>query len=292
MDLVVRVLCAGHVNWDVTLRVDALPDPDGEATVVARQVGGGGSAANVAAGLCDLDVPAGLVGSVGDDDHADRIRDELEGRGVDLAHLRTAPGETAVKYLIVDAAGEVMVLGSDGANETIGPADLDPSVVEGVAHVHLTGQRPATAARLAALADEVGATVSIDPGRQLGRRDFATAIDRADVVLVNEREADAARAAGADPAHQLVVEKHGPAGATASGPAGRTTHPGVAVDAVDTAGAGDAFAAGFLAVSLDDGPTERALAWGNACGALAARDAGARTTLSREAVSELLAGRK
>ena len=26
-----RVLCAGHVNWDVTLQVDGLPEPDGEA---------------------------------------------------------------------------------------------------------------------------------------------------------------------------------------------------------------------------------------------------------------------
>ncbi|MCO8268933.1 carbohydrate kinase family protein, partial [Haloferax sp. AB510] len=46
-----RVICAGHVNWDVTLRVDALPEPDGEATVESRVGAGGGSAANVASGL-------------------------------------------------------------------------------------------------------------------------------------------------------------------------------------------------------------------------------------------------
>ena len=285
----VSVLCAGHVNWDVTLRVDALPRPDGEATITSRHAGGGGSAANVAVGLCDLSVPAGLVGSVGTDDHGRRIRAELADRGVDLTHVRTVPGETAVKYLVVDASGEVMVLGSDGANEAVSAADLDPSLVSGIDHVHLTGQRPATAARLATLAGEAGATVSVDPGRQLARRDFSPAIERADVVFVNEREADAARAAGADPDRQVVVEKRGAAGATASAPDGRTTHPGVAVTAVDTAGAGDAFAAGFLAAHLEGGPLARALAWGNACGALAARGAGARTTLSPEAVADLLA---
>jgi hypothetical protein len=57
----VRVLSAGHVNWDVTLRLDELPEPDGEARINSQSSGGGGSAANTAVALSSLgvDVAAG-----------------------------------------------------------------------------------------------------------------------------------------------------------------------------------------------------------------------------------------
>ena len=41
-----RVVCAGHVNWDVTLQVDRLPEPDGEACIDGQRQAGGGSAAS------------------------------------------------------------------------------------------------------------------------------------------------------------------------------------------------------------------------------------------------------
>ena len=53
-------MCAGHVNWDITLRVDRLPGPDDEARVRERSEGGGGSAANVAAALAMLSCEARL----------------------------------------------------------------------------------------------------------------------------------------------------------------------------------------------------------------------------------------
>ena len=64
-----RVVCAGHVNWDVTLRVEALPEPDGEAAIVEQSGSTGGSAANVARVLAGLGVDPIIVGSVGADGH-------------------------------------------------------------------------------------------------------------------------------------------------------------------------------------------------------------------------------
>ena len=49
---------------------------------------------------------------------------------------------------------------------------------------------------------------------------------------------------------------------------------GHAVDVVDTTGAGDSFDAGFLAAWLAGEPPQRALALGNACGALSTRALG------------------
>jgi len=290
-----RVICAGHVNWDVTLQVDALPEPDGEARIERQSRSGGGSAANVAAALAGLDVSAGLVGSVGDDEPGLLARRELDGLDVDLSHLQVvSDAETSVKYLIVAGGGEVMVLGNDGANEAVAPGDVDPDYVGRAEHLHLTSQRPDTAARLAAVARDAGLTVSFDPGRRLGSRDFSAALDRANVVFVNDREAETVLDRRYDEPipprdDAVLVVKHGGDGAVVRTAEATYRHPGFEVDPVDTTGAGDAFAAGFLSVLLVDGDYERALEFANACGALTARQRGARSAPSGEAVAAFLA---
>jgi ribokinase len=293
----VRVVAAGHVNWDVTLRVDALPEPDGEAQLVSQRRSGGGSAANVACALAGFGVDAGLVGSVGDDENGLLARRELDAADVDLQGLRVvADAETSVKYLVVDADGEVMVLGNDGANEAVGPGDVDADYVEDADHLHLTSQRPETAAHLAELASEAGSTVSFDPGRRLDERDYADTIALADVLFVNDREALEVLESGAaypesELSDRVVVVKHGADGATVHTPDASLDHPGFDVETVDTTGAGDAFAAGYLAVRLDHPDDhERALEFANACGALAARTEGARTAPTREEAVAFLDG--
>jgi ribokinase len=282
-----RVVCAGHVNWDVTMLVDSLPAPDAESVVVERRASGGGSAANVAVALANLGVDASLVGSVGSGDRGERVRRELSAAGVDADPVQVADGRTAVKYLLVDEAGEVAVLDDGGANESFRVDALPPGLFDGAAACHLTGQRPDTAAELAERATEAGLVVSFDPGRRLGGRDFAATLDLADVLFVNAREAGRL---GTVPADCRVVRTRGADGATLEGPDGRFEHPGFGLESVDTTGAGDAFAAGFLAAWLQGVDHGRALATANACGALAAATVGPRADLDRERVSDLLDG--
>lgn len=300
-ETVPRVVCAGHVNWDVTLRVDCLPGPDEEARIRSRTGSGGGSAANVAVGLGGLDVDATLVGSVGDDRNGRLVARALEGRSVDLALTVVEGGRTALKYLLVDPDGEVAVLGRDGDNEAVDPSDVSPDLLEGADLLHLTGQRPATAAHLAELAAERGIAVSFDPGRRVADRDYGGVLARVDVLFLNEREAAALDetidriqdetldGTIEEPLEEtLVVTTYGTSGALLETPDGLYRHRGFGSDSVDSAGAGDAFAAGFLASYLDGAPPERALAVGNACGALAARERGPRVDLSWSAVESVL----
>ncbi|WP_135853795.1 carbohydrate kinase family protein [Halorussus salinus] len=299
----VEVVTAGHVNWDVTLHVDALPKPDGEARIDSQCRSGGGSAANVAVALAGMEFDAGLVGSVGTDDTGEFVRRELRAAGVDCSHLlEVEDHETTTKYLVVDEEGEVMVLGNDGANEEVTPADVDPEFVASADHLHLTSQRPDTAAALARTATDAGVSVSFDPGRRLAERDFGEALAYSDVVFLNDREARALLDSDLEhPSSELhgrvVVVKRGEDGAQIDTPSGSFDHPGFDADAVDTTGAGDAFAAGLLAVLLRDGGVvdpsadyERALEFANACGALAAMDEGARTAPSFAEVEAFLDG--
>lgn len=287
----VRVVTAGHVNWDVTLEVDRLPGPDDEALISDQHRGGGGSAANVAAALAALDVPAGVVGCVGDDEPGTFVREELAAVGVDCSGIAVRGGATTVKYLLVAADGSVAVLGNEGLNEALQPDDVARHRIAGAEHLHLTNQPPATAAALAELADDAGLSISFDPGRRAGDRVFGAVVEYADVVFVTEREASSLFGTDSpDPVgiEQLVVVTRGPDGATVFDDV-TYDHDGFGVGAVDTSGAGDAFAAGFLAVWLDGGGVDRALEFGNACGALASEHVGARTTPARESVEAFLA---
>lgn len=278
-----RVVCAGHVNWDVTLRVDRLPCADDEARIHDRTETGGGSAANVGVALAGLEHDAVVLGSVGDDEFGERAVDRLRKAGVQ-PEVEVVDGETATKYILVDGDGEVALLGHEGANEALRPDDLSPSVLDGADAVHLTGQRPATAARLAALAAERDLPVSFDPGRRVGARDYAGVLEHADLLFATEREA-----AAIDAAVPWRVTKHGREGASMTCPAGTFEHEGYRVGTTpDSTAAGDAFAAGFLAVWLEDGHPERALRVANACGALAANAEGARVDLSWERVEAML----
>ncbi|ELZ82339.1 sugar kinase [Haloferax elongans ATCC BAA-1513] len=291
-----RVICAGHVNWDVTLRVDSLPDPDGEATVESRVGAGGGSAANVASGLVGLDVPATLLGSVGDDEHGHAAIAELASKGVDCRHVvSTDDGPTTVKYVVVDAKGEVFVLGSPGVNEVFEASALPKSALAEADHLHLTSQAPTTAAELARRASEVGTTVSFDPGRRIGDRGYTEALRQVDFVFLNDREAatalgDSGNGGSVGDAldNATLVLKHGPKGAEVRDGDDTHVHPGYPVDAIDTTGAGDAFAAGFIASRIDGATYERALAIANACGALTAAEPGARTQLSWRRLDDLV----
>ncbi|MFB6361419.1 MAG: carbohydrate kinase family protein [Halobacteriales archaeon] len=285
-----RVVCAGHVNWDVTLRVDTLPEPDGEVRLTDQSSSGGGSAANTAVALAGLDVPCGLVGSVGDDEHGTLLRGSLNEHGVDLAGLQTVAGvETTVKYLIVDAAGEVMVLGNAGANEAVTAEDIDPALLQSVEHLHLTGQRPETAAELARRGQAVGATVSFDPGRRFADRDFDATLETADLLFLNDREADAVpESAAGGIRDSIVVRKLGRSGAEVRVDGEVISHDGFDVDPVDSTGAGDAFAAGFMAARLEGAGYRDALAYGNACGALTTAAQGGWVAPSRAEVHALL----
>ena len=298
-------LCAGHINWDVTMHVDSLPDPDGEVRIERLIQSGGGSAANVAAGLVGLDQSASLYGSVGGDDTGALALRELDRAGVDCGHVFIDPeGTTSVKYLVVDATGEVMVFSNAGANESFCSEDISAELFREIDHLHLTSQSPEMASLLARLASDLGLSVSFDPGRQVADRGYSEALAATDLLFLNQREADLVADSGVlsptQPTEMTVVVKHGGDGATVYTPAGETTHEGFVVDPVDLTGAGDAFAAGFLATLADGdqwvdefGATAEAaryadaLATGNACGALAAQDVTARTELSRTAVEEL-----
>jgi sugar/nucleoside kinase (ribokinase family) len=289
------VVVVGDVMVDVLAAMSG-PLARGSDTPSAVTTAGGGSAANVAVWLAAQGVPTSYVGRVGDDALGRESVAALTGCGV-TAWVSTEPDvTTGTCIVLVEPGGERSMLPDAGANATLTAADLPQRAFRPGGHLHLSGYtllNPGSRdAGLAALSMAAAAdmTVSVDPSSaaplaELGAARFLSMTRGVDLLLANRDEA-AVLAGTSDPhlaAQQLgdtyreVVVKLGPDGAMwqqgfigASAPAER------GVDVVDTTGAGDAFAAGFLASWLLHPEPETALAAGCRLAARAVSRVGAR----------------
>ncbi|HET7901818.1 MAG TPA: sugar kinase [Candidatus Nanopelagicales bacterium] len=291
--------------------VAALPGPLREGTDTAAHVAvmGGGAAANTAAWLAHDGRPTILVARIGDDMLGRAGRAELEAGGVrcSLTVDPTRPSGTCIVLVAPD--GERTMVPDAGANEGLRPADLDEGLFARGRHLHLSGYTLLVdGSRMAGLSalDRArlrGMTTSVDvasvgPLADAGAARFLSWVTGVDVLLANESEAallaglpqpqpdtDLAsdRAAAEAAARVLVttvgavVVKLGAHGALAVTADGRTAWAeAVPVDVVDTTGAGDAFAAGFLPAWTADEPLVTALERGNRAGARVVSRVGAR----------------
>ena len=289
------VVVVGDVMVDVLAAMSG-PLARGSDTPSAVTTAGGGSAANVAVWLAAQGVPTSYVGRVGDDALGRESVTALTDRGV-TAWVSTEPDlTTGTCIVLVEPGGERSMLPDAGANATLTAADLPQRAFRPGGHLHLSGytllnpgSRDAGLAALS-MAAATDMTVSVDPSSaaplaELGAARFLSMTRGVDLLLANRDEA-AVLAGTSDPhlaAQQLgdtyreVVVKLGADGAMwqqgfigASAPAER------GVEVVDTTGAGDAFAAGFLASWLLHPEPETALAAGCRLAARAVSKVGAR----------------
>lgn len=293
------VVVIGDLVTDI-VAVHATPLAEGSDTDAKITITGGGSAANTAAWLAHLGVDVTLVGVVGDDTAGAARIAELRAAGVRCA-VRVAPGAATGSIVVLSGGGDRTMLVDRGANALLTVADV-VSVAAGAAFVHVSGYTlfdPGTrAAGMAALAAaaKAGATASVDaasaaPLRSVGGSAFLGWTRAAHVLFANVDEARAILGAPPDApdpgARHLAtvfggeaIVKHGPAGAIwASGTAPDVIAvPAEPAEVLDPTGAGDAFAAGYLAARLAGASTEAALRAGALQGATAVSHIGARPT--------------
>jgi sugar/nucleoside kinase (ribokinase family) len=244
----VRVTTLGDLVLDVIVRLDEalVPGDDRPATTRA---GAGGQAANVAAWVVESGGGARFVGKRGADAAGELVAGELSGRGVEVCG--PVDGRTGVVVSI--AAMDERTMASDrGSAPELTSAELEPSWFD-CDVLHLSGyslQREPIAsasARAAELAREHGARVSVDLSTWTGIDDaFRTRVQalEPDLVFAGERERDVFGALDT-----LWVVKRGSEGVVVEGRA----FAAVETDVVDTTGAGDAFAAGYLVGGVELG---------------------------------------
>ncbi|MBT2500383.1 carbohydrate kinase family protein [Agromyces sp. ISL-38] len=271
-------------------------EPVRTATDTAAQVfrARGGSAANVAA-LAAAHVATRFIGRVGTDAAGEALVAELTARSVDVRVQRQ--GRTGTVVLLVDADGERTMFPDRGASAVL--EQVDDRWLDGVTWLHVPAygfeREPmrSEVMRLAALARTAGARISVDASSTglLAGIGVDVALDlireaAPEVLFANESEAELLGLAGggalAASVAQTAVVKHGPL-PTDVIEAGRLV---ARVDVApvsgirDLTGAGDAFAAGFLAATLQGADAAAACVAGHAAAASVLTNPGAHATRS------------
>lgn len=287
-----RVLVVGDVMTDIIVRPEGpiVPGSDRRAEIRNRP---GGSGANQAVWLGAAGADVLFAARVG---AQDRAVHEAYFRGLGVVPVLAGDKDlpSGVLVTILDPSGERSFLTDRGANLNLGADDLPVSLLDGVGLVMVSGYSffssgPRVAVQsLLKAARARNVAVAIDPASvgfldEVGPRLFLDWVGEADWLFANESEAELLtgeagfdaqmRALGEQFTH--VVIKRGQFGAALGGREGVTTsQPAPLVKVVDTTGAGDAFAAGFIAALMCGETHETCLTAGIAGGARAVQFVG------------------
>ncbi|MER5509588.1 sugar kinase [Streptomyces sp. NPDC002766] len=278
------VVCVGETMAALS------PDPP-EPLAQARQLrlSVAGAESNVAMYLADHGVPVTWLSALGDDPLGARVRATVAAAGVDVSHVRTETGHPT-GLLVKDPSPtgtRVHYYRAGSAATRLGPDLLDREPVRSAALLHFTGITPAlspTCRELVTRALDTPAgqrpyAISFDvnhraalwpPDGDAGVLLRALA-DRADIVFAGLDEArnlwDADLTATGlrrlIPRPRLLVVKDGSRNATAFTEDDIHIVPALRTEVVEPVGAGDAFAAGFLAGLYQEATVPQALRLGH-----------------------------
>ncbi|HVM69785.1 MAG TPA: carbohydrate kinase family protein [Gaiellaceae bacterium] len=241
------IVTLGDLLLDVIVRLEQPLAEGADANAVTR-LGPGGQAANVAAWVAALGGRARFVGKLADDEAGATARRGLERYGVDVRGPVVRGGRTGTVVALVGADGGRTMASDRGVSPDLRADELEPSWLDGCTHLHLPGysllRSPVDEAALAAAA--LAPRVSVDLSSWSAIRDFGAERFRERlealapaIVFANE---DEERILGGPLPGCTWVLKLGPRGARF----GDDERPAVPAEALDTTGAGDALAAGYL----------------------------------------------
>lgn len=296
------VVVVGSLNVDLVVRAARLPAPGETVSGGVFATFRGGKGANQAVAAARMGASVSMVGRVGDDAFGAMLREGLAAEGIDTRGVRATPDvASGVALITVDDAGQNTIVIAPGANGALTPADVTENreLLSGATVLLLQLEVPVESVQAAArLAREAGLLVLLDPAPAAPLSAGLLALT--DALLPNEVEAaaltgiaitdlEAAAAAAAvlrRRGARRVLIKLGSRGVWAD-LGDRAFHvPGLAVPAIDTTAAGDAFAGALAAALAAGGTWEEAVGWANAAAALSTTRAGAQASMPSRAEVE------
>lgn len=286
-----NVLVIGELNVDLVLSgLTSFPELGKETLASDFRMTLGSASAIFSCGMARLGHSVTFISKVGQDDFGRFCLAELEHANISTAGVLQSPGSATGVTIVLSTRGDRALVTHLGTIAELRYTELQQLMFSGHRHLHLTSYFLQHALRpdfltLIRQAKRAGLTVSFDPNSdpaQTWDADILRIFAEVDFLFLNEAEAiavtrqialrDAVRILQSYAACSVV--KLGSKGAVGVR-AGDVIHaPGYLIDAVDTTGAGDSFAAGFIHGMLLGLELAECLTLGNAAGALSTRETG------------------
>jgi len=290
-----KILCIGDLALDV---ISQLKEPINYGNDTASRISShpGGQAANVATWITRTHSKAQLVARVGNDPVGFALISDLDKYGVEHMNLMHSGRPTGVVVILVDSNGERTMFPDNGANADLEISDLPPLAdVDGVyvsGYALLDFRSREAVLYMIAKIKAAGKPIYFDPTttgamKIVSRDEVLSWVKLMDGILLNSEEAlylgDAKDVETAEKNltayTPLVVIKLGSRGAMAVHKEIIAKVSAVTTNVVDTTGAGDSFAAGFIPKWLETNDLEAALSAGTALAAKCVATVGARPPL-------------
>jgi len=285
-----QIVVVGSLNMDLAVGIEHRPK-QGE-TVLGTNffMNSGGKGANQAAAASKLGAKVSLVGKVGTDLFAEQLLSNLERTGVDCQAVEKVEGvSTGVAFVMIDRDGDNSIVVAPGANHQLTPTDIRrrEDLIRQAKLLMVQLEIPLDAVHEAvSIARKHQVPVLLDPAPALPLPDEL--LGMVDYIVPNESEI--ARLTGVEVHDQVtaklaavellrkgvptVIIKLGAKGVVVVN-ANRTYFvDSYKVKAVDTTGAGDVFAAGFVTATLAGWPLLHRLRFANLCAALSVQHFG------------------
>jgi len=298
----VTIVGCGALNWDCLFKVRELVI-DGESIVEDSHESAGGSAANTIYALAHWGVKAGFIGAVGDDFEGQKILNEFESVGVETQRVRIVKGQPTGRVIgIVDLKGRRSLYVNPGANLALRLTEDDFAYAAKAQWVHLSslvGDEAFESQKELVLALPSDVSLSFAPGAIYSKRGLSaleSILKRTNILFVTKDELatlmgtenlDAAAQKLWEIGVETIVVTLGEAGSWVGWKGKGQFAPCQQAHVVDTTGAGDAFAAGFLWGVLQGKPLSECQRLGTVAASFCLREMGART--GTPTIDELLA---
>jgi ribokinase len=254
-----EVVGLGSLNYDVLYIVERIAKGGEEVGIQDVKKAPGGSAANTIVALSRLGVETSFVGLVGTDEEGERILEEFVKEGLET-EIRKEAGYTGAAIGFVDAEGERALYIYPGVNDRLGMKHIDIELINNARFLHTSSFVNTAQLELQCeLARRIESKLSFSPGMlcfKYGLDDLAELIARSEVLFISASELKSLMLSedyekGAtdllNSGAKNVCVTLGERGSYVANSTGESylieAYP---TDVVDTTGAGDAFAAGFL----------------------------------------------
>ncbi len=220
----------------------------------------GGSASNTMHGLAQLGVPSGYIGKIGEDHTGEFFKTDLDKNNI-TPHLLYGTVETGKAMTLITQDTERTFATHLGSAVELMPEELTKSIFEKYQLIHLEGylvHNQGLMLKIARLAKEVDAEISLDLASFNVVEDNLDFLhkyvdEHVDIVFANEEEAKAYGKGNVEDGFynlgkqtSIAIVKTGKSGSVIHRNGELYEVAAIPAEVIDTTGAGDLYASGFL----------------------------------------------